>query len=211
MTVSLHPSPSPAEARRQKQREEARRAILDATEALLIETGGDAFPIRTLADRCGYTAPTIYHYFRDKAGLLDALLDERFERLLARVEDVPRSEDPAENLRRMVEAFVGFGRENPAFYRLILVGPRASGDGTPASVEAARERLSQPWVELHQAGLLHTDPQTAAQSMWAVMHGLTALQISRPDYDWGPELAQVAVDSMLRGLIRADGHRGVAS
>jgi AcrR family transcriptional regulator len=204
MTVSIEPTP--AEARRQKQREEARRAILDATEGLLIEAGGDDFSIRTLAERCGYTPPTIYHYFSDKAGLLDALLEERFARLLASVEDIPESEDPVENLRRMVEAFVDFGRKNPAFYRLIIVGPRASGDRTPPSVEAAREVLSAPWVELHRAGRLHADPRTAAQSMWAVMHGLTALQISRPDYDWTPDVAEIAVDSMLRGLIRTGGN-----
>jgi AcrR family transcriptional regulator len=202
MTVSIQPTP--AEARRQKQREEARRAILDATEALLIEAGGDDFSIRTLADRCGYTPPTIYHYFSDKAGLLDALLEERFARLLASVEDIPHSDDAVENLRRMVEAFVDFGRKNPAFYRLIVVGPRAGGERTPPSVEAAREVLSAPWVELHQAGRLYgSDPNTAAQSMWAVMHGLTALQISRPDFDWAPDVAEVAVDSMLRGLIRS--------
>ncbi len=200
MTVSIQPSP--AEARRQKQREEARRAILDATEALLIEVGGDQFSIRALADRCGYTPPTIYHYFRDKAGLLDALLEERFARLLASVEDIPQGDDPAENLRRMVEAFIDFGRKNPAFYRLIVVGPRATGDGTPPSVEAAREVLSAPWIELQRAGRLQTDPRTAAQSMWAVMHGISALQISRPDYVLGPDVAQVAIDSMLRGLIR---------
>lgn len=204
MTVSIQVSP--AEARRQRQREEARRAILDATESLLIEAGGDDFSIRTLADRCGYTAPTIYHYFTDKAGLLDALLEERFARLLARVEEIPETDDPEANLRRMVEAFVDFGRKNPAFYRLIIVGPRAGGDRIPPSVEAAREVLSAPWVELHQAGRLYgSDPNTAAQAMWAVTHGLTTLQIARPDFDWAPDVAEVAIDSMLRGLIRADG------
>ena len=42
MTVSIEASP--AQARRQRQREEARRAILDATEILLIEAGGEEFP-----------------------------------------------------------------------------------------------------------------------------------------------------------------------
>src|SRR3990172_1431902 len=37
---------SPAELRRHRQREEARRAILDATEALLLEAGSDGFSMR---------------------------------------------------------------------------------------------------------------------------------------------------------------------
>ena len=96
MTVSPS-SPTPAETRRQRQRSEARRAILDMTETLLVEAGSDAFSIRTLAERCGYTAPTIYHYFGDKAGLIDALLEERFARLLLAVERVPLLDDPVAN------------------------------------------------------------------------------------------------------------------
>ena len=72
--------PHPSEIRRSRHREEARRAILDATEAILLEDGVELFSIRKLATRCGFTAPTIYHYFRDKDGLIDALLEERFSR-----------------------------------------------------------------------------------------------------------------------------------
>src|SRR5262245_51180068 len=88
---------SPAETRRARQREEARRAILDATEALLLEAG-ETFGVRALAARCGYTAPTIYHYFGDKDGLIDALLEERFAQLLAEVRRTPTGDDPVANL-----------------------------------------------------------------------------------------------------------------
>ena len=55
------------------QRSQARRAILDATQSLLVEGGYEAFSMRRLAERCGYTAPTIYHHFGDKPGLIGAL------------------------------------------------------------------------------------------------------------------------------------------
>ena len=57
--------------RRERQRNEARQAILDATEELIIETGGSNFSIRSLGQRSGYSAPTVYHYFTDKDGLID--------------------------------------------------------------------------------------------------------------------------------------------
>ena len=83
------------ETRRARQREEARRAILDATEALLIEAGGEDFSIRALGERCGYSAPTVYHYFGDKDGLIDALLEERVARLADAIERVPARRRPA--------------------------------------------------------------------------------------------------------------------
>ena len=54
---------TPAERRRLRQRTDAQRAILDATEALLVEDGYEQFSMRRLVERCGYTAPTIYRYF----------------------------------------------------------------------------------------------------------------------------------------------------
>ena len=54
--------PLTAEDRRRRNRQQARRAILEATEALMLEGGSDDFSIRRVATRCGYSAPTIYHY-----------------------------------------------------------------------------------------------------------------------------------------------------
>ena len=65
-----------AENRRQQNRAEARRTILEATAELVAESGFAGFSMRTLVDRCGYSAPTIYHYFGDKDGLLAALLED---------------------------------------------------------------------------------------------------------------------------------------
>ena len=76
----MSPRPTPekagvAQQRRLQYREDARRAILDAAEELLVEGGLEGFSMRRLADRCGYTAPTIYHYFRDKPGLIASVLE----------------------------------------------------------------------------------------------------------------------------------------
>ena len=88
---------SPAfEQRRTEQRAQVRRTILDATEALLLAEGEERFSIRRLVERCGYTAPTIYHHFGDKHGLIDTLLDERFDRLARQLKRVPRRGDPVE-------------------------------------------------------------------------------------------------------------------
>lgn len=210
---NIPPARSPSEARRARQREDARRAILDATEALLVESGGEAFGVRALAARCGYTAPTIYHYFGDKDGLIDALLEERFERLLAEVRRVEQGDDPVENLRGMVHAYLRFGERNPAFYRVILATRRDGVDRSPPAVEAAVEIMLSPWEELRAAGrLLGASVEAASQSFWGLIHGLTALRIARPDHPWAPNLTEIAVEAMLRGMIReGDGASGSSS
>ena len=200
----MEPQLQPAALRRNRQREEARRAILDATEAILVEDGIEQFSIRKLATRCGYTAPTIYHYFRDKDGLIDALLEERFSRLLQRVRRVAVGPDQVANMREYGRAFLRFAASKPTFYRVMLRGPSDGGERKIRAAEQAREIMSAPLLALAADGRLWTgDVEAARQSLWAMLHGVIALRLGNPKYAWSKNLAEVALETALRGLVRA--------
>ena len=195
----------PAEQRRQRQRKEARRAILNAAEALLVEEGFEAFSMRRLAERCGYTTPTIYHYFNDKKGLLDTLIQERISGFLARMRGVPQGAEPVENWRAMTLAVLRFGLENPTHYRL-LTTPRHESEPPPREAEELIELMQRPLSQLRDEGrLIPNDPEAGRQAAWALVHGLISLTSGRPDYEWSDSLMTAAVDMMVRGLIRPEG------
>ena len=202
--------PHPSEIRRSRHREEARRAILDATEAILLEDGVELFSIRKLAARCGFTAPTIYHYFRDKDGLIGALLEERFSRLLQRVRRVKLGPDPVANMREHARAYLRFGSSNPTFYQLMMRGARDGQERTVRAADQTREIMSGPLEALAAAGRLQTDDLAAAQqSLWALLHGLISLQIGNPSYPWSKNVSDVGLDAMLRGIVRPNTEKGV--
>ncbi len=193
---------TPSERRRAQQRADARRVILEATEALLLEAGYEAFSMRRLAERCGYTAPTIYHHFGDKNGLIDALLEERFRQMVAVIREVPEQSDPAETLRDMFHAYARFGLENPTFYRLLAMA-RPNHEEPPASAEQARALIEGPMTALARSGRLATrDIELAMQTVWVMLHGLVSLRISRPGYEWREGLDEFARDTILGGLVR---------
>jgi AcrR family transcriptional regulator len=193
---------SPAfERRRRQQRAQVRRTVLDATEALLLEEGEEKFSIRRLVERCGYTAPTLYAHFGDKKGLIDALLDERFERLARQLRRVPRGDDPVGYLRAMGLAFVRFGLKNPTHHRL-LFAPRAQQHAPPPSALAVQETLEQAWTELWEEGRLRCgDAAAAGQALFCLLYGLTARRIARPEHDWSKTGIEDAIDALLRGLV----------
>jgi len=193
---------SPAfEQRRTEQRAQVRRAILDATEALLLEEGEERFSIRRLVERCGYTAPTIYHHFGDKTGLIDALLDERFERLARRLKRVPRGDDPVGYLREMALALVRFSLRNPTHHRLLFT-PRAQPHAPPRSAREVQEMLEQAWTELWEEGRLLTgDAASAGQAVFCLAYGIASRRIARPEHEWSKSGIQDAVDALLRGLV----------
>ena len=200
-----------SERRRLQHREDARRAILDATEALLVEHGYEAFSMRRLAERCGYTAPTIYHYFGDKKGLFDTLLEERFRQMLDSVRRVRRSRDPVETLLAVAQACVRFGLRNPSQMQL-LTALRTDPTDPPQSSVEARELIEGPLRELEQQGrLLVRDTEEAFQCLWIAMHGVMSMLTLRPDYAWSKNLVRTSIAAMLRGLVRpADAGNGRA-
>jgi AcrR family transcriptional regulator len=191
-----------ASQRREQNRADARRAILEATETILVEEGYDAFSMRKLVDRCGYTAPTIYNHFGDKTGLIDALLEERFSRLLRRLQRVAKGGDPVAYLALLARAFLRFGTDYPSHYQLLTAGS-SSDRPPPPSAERARNLMEAPILALAEEGRLRsTDCDALLQTLWALLHGIISLTTSRPDYEWSRELIDTAIDTFLNGLLQ---------
>jgi AcrR family transcriptional regulator len=199
----------PAARRRIEQTAAVRREILDATESLLVSAGYESFSMRRLAKRCGYTAPTIYHHFGDKRGLIDALLEERFRLMVKRIRRVPASADPLTTLRGQLMAFVHFGLENPTHYRL-LVAPRPDADAEPTrAAEESRELIEATLSQLARAErLLVDDIDEAVQCIWVMLHGLISMRISSPDYAWKDTHVEASLEILLRGLVAPHGSAG---
>jgi AcrR family transcriptional regulator len=201
----------PSEEQRAPSGAEVRRAILTATEQLLVEEGYAGFSMRQLALRCGYSAPTIYHHFGDKKGVIDALLEERFRPLLAAMEAIPRREDPVQHLREMAQAFVSFALENPAHYQL-LMDPGPSDVESVPSATAARALVRGDLEELEREGTLATrDPDAAFQILWAVLHGVISLYLADSREEIGEGIEDLAFEMIEVGLLRRQRAGGPAT
>jgi AcrR family transcriptional regulator len=192
--------PEPAKPARRRTRS-TRRAILEATQALLFELGADQLTIRRVEERSGFKAPTIYHHFRDKTGLIDALLEERCAELYAKLCRVPRRPDAVAYLLELARAYLEFGLANPGQYALISA-PRAESAELLPSAEAARKLVFRALAEACTSRVQRgQDPEAAFQAVWAVLHGVVALRASRPDHPWRPELVGLALRTIERGIV----------
>lgn len=191
----------PAERRRLQVRADARRAILDATEALLVEDGFRSFSMRRLAERCGYTPPAIYHHFVDKQHLLDELLEERCSALVKSLKRVRRGDDAVENLRAFGITFARWGLRNPTHYAL-LSQPRQPELPVPPAAEEARVLMEAPLEKIAAEGRLSVQRESAAQALWAFLHGFILLRTGRSDIEWMPDVLEVGLDALLQSFIR---------
>jgi len=191
-----------AQERRDRNRADAQRTILDAARDLMAEGGLEALSMRRLADRCGYTAPTLYHYFPDKTGLIDALVDDWLATLVLEMRAVRPSADPIATTRALASVFVNLGIRNPSHYQLLVSRPEDTPD--PPSLEEAQQIFDGPLHSLVADDLIaDADGERLRQGLWCLLHGFILLQTTRPTEEWVPGLLDHAVDALLRGSLRS--------
>lgn len=187
--------------------ERLRDEILDATERLLIETGSeDAVSIRAVADAVGVTPPSIYLHFADKNELIFEVCEKHFDKFDRYLEAAAgESDDPLESLRLRGRAYVQFGLDHPEQYRILFMGRPGQ---TPVDFEETRMRRIASFDHLVQgvqrcidAGVIaSSDAFTISVGMWAAVHGITSLLISKPGFPW-PDL-ETLIDHVLTVQVR---------
>lgn len=191
----------------EEQRNIVRRRILDAAQELFDGAGIDAVSMRALGARVGLTASALYAYFPAKIDLLCALWWDALDDLHARMVRLSQGEpDPIAAIRGLGLAYVDFGLENPARFRVLFMADqgafaeelRAAGI-YHNSYRLFRERVAEA---IDQGRLRLNDPDLCAQVLWGGVHGavnLTNLSTSFP-FVSPALLAATTIDALLTGL-----------
>jgi AcrR family transcriptional regulator len=173
---------------------------------MFVDEGFEAFSMRRLAERVGYSPASIYLHFENKDAIFQTLVDESFKGLLkAQAEAAASAGDagPVETLKRGLRAYVRFGIEHPNEYRLAFLMPSARG-ARPQSASSSFESLCSRVRACVEAGVLRRiNPELAAQSLWVAAHGVTSLLIVKPNFPWVDQslLIEQVIQSAVLGII----------
>jgi AcrR family transcriptional regulator len=164
---------------------------LQATIELLEETGdADAVSIRAVADRVGKTPPSIYLHFADKDDLLLSVCERAFVALgdsfAVALDGI---DHPVERIAACARAYVHFAVDHPEQYRIVFMATRHLPAGE-ASMASLRENVAfaplyrNIVAAFDQGFFVGSDPDTTALVMWASVHGMASLLITKPNFDW---------------------------
>ncbi|HET9896757.1 MAG TPA: TetR/AcrR family transcriptional regulator [Streptosporangiaceae bacterium] len=196
-------------ARRRNPRGEGgrlRAEILAAGVSLAGRLGSvEAVSLRAVAREVGITPMSIYSHFETKEELIWALIDSEFAALAGRLDRAGADQaDPVGRLRARSLAYVRFGLENPGSF-LVLFGTT----GRPAPPGEEPEQLPgwpvfAGFVSAIEDCVLagrapRVDPRSAATRLWAALHGMTVLRVSKKAFPWPP--AAQLVDDLLTDLV----------
>ena len=125
-----------------------RSNILHHALRLFAARGYDAVSVQEIVEAAGVTKPTLYHYFENKRGLLDALLNAHHTNLYASVQKAAAFDnDLVMNLRNIMQAYFAFALENPTFYQYQLSMQYAPPHS--AAYQAIADRNKQVFEVIH--------------------------------------------------------------
>ena len=171
--------------RKEKQKQEIKKMILDASLKLFMEQGFENVSIRKIADLIEYSPTTVYLYFKDKNEILFNLHEMGFQKMAEYNADLWTIKNPIVRLAKMGEYYIQFGLENPALYELmfILKAPMEAllvldEKCEWKSGDQALGKLKDTIRECMDKGLIEKgDVDAVAMSIWSMVHGMVALAI----------------------------------
>jgi AcrR family transcriptional regulator len=206
----------PPKHKTDQERLKVRGAILDAARELFVERGVEAVTMREIARRVDYSPTAIYLHFKDKEALIRELCDTDFLTLAQELRAIEQIADPIERLRVLGLGYVQFAVSHPNHYRLMFMTPQVNCDPDNSGIETgnpeqdAYAHLRGMVAEAHAAGHFRPaleDPDLIAQTLWAGLHGVCALEIAKKNdcwVEWRPFEERIArmQEVLMRGLLK---------
>lgn len=170
--------------RKEKQKQEIRKMILDASMKLFVEQGFENVSIRKIADLIEYSPTTVYLYFKDKDDILFNLHELGFQKMAEYNEGLWDIKNPLLRLYKMGENYIRFGLSHPEFYDVMFIqrSPmlvvEQSINCEWKSGDVVLGRLKDTLQEAMDKGLIvKGDINAVAMAIWSLVHGLVSLSI----------------------------------
>src|SRR5665213_1137535 len=176
----------------------ARDRLLVAAAELRDRAAGREVSTRAICELAGVQAPTLYHHFGSKEGLLDAVVSHGFRQFLEANASRATDDDPIELIRRGWDIQVHFGVLHPQFYAHVYgrveVGRHC---GVLSEMELVILQALEPAA---RQGELLVAPAEAAAAIMAASSGVTLRLIANSDVsiDWA--LSARVRDYVLDGM-----------
>lgn len=192
--------------RKQRQKEELRKTILNEARRLVRTEGVHALSIRKLADAIEYSVPVVYEHYSSKDAILQEFVREGYVLLTeSLMEAAAAAESPEEKLKAIGCRYWDFAFSNKEYYQIMF------GVGMP-TCEAVRSvdelgRFSSFLQEAIKSALeakkSDADICLKFQAFWSMLHGLVSINLVKTDpaqHDISPLVLRDMIAVFIKGL-----------
>ena len=176
--------------------EATRERILGIAEAAVLAKGFGATSIDEVIAEAGLTKSGFFYHFKDKTELLRAMCRKDFAALDEVFLKMAKIADPVERIYRIGLTYIKFAHEHPKHYRFMFMTPGLAEIVPPTAEDLAdmnnpdKDAYAFFQLTVKQAaetGRLRdefADAELSAQTLWAGVHGVAALEVTHADCPW---------------------------
>ncbi len=162
--------------------EALRVRLLEQAGELLSMHGPEGLSLRRLAADVETSTTAVYSLFGGKPGLVRELYVEGFRRLGDRMEQVPRTDDPAADLTALGHAYRLSALANRNFYS-IMFGKPVPDFEPDAEAREQSQRSMRPLTEtvdraITQGTFAGVTREEIVFAAWGLVHGLVSLELT---------------------------------
>ncbi len=159
---------------------------------------GETIPTRAILEAADVKAPTLYHHFGNKAGLLDAVVTHGFKEHL-RTHGGADGGNPVDVIRQGWDTHVRFGLEHPYFY-VYVYGQVRPGEpcGVIGDVQAM---VLEALLPAARDGRLAVTPAQAAAQLVSASAGVTLTLINQRAEERDPDLSARVREAVLAAIL----------
>lgn len=168
--------------RNEHSRDELRELALHAAGEIVAESGAAALSMREVARRIGYTVGALYIVFQNLDDLIVQLNERTVIELRESLQRIRgRSDQPAQNLRLLVAAYLGFALLHTARWRLVFEHRLPEGQKAPPTyrghTNAIFELVGRHLRDAH-AVPAGSSTEELATALWSGAHGICMLAVT---------------------------------
>ena len=191
-----------------------RRVILDAAVRVFARQGFHTCRVSDIADEAGVAYGLVYHYFSSKEEILDTLILERWDVMLAAIAETDASPlSPREKLRAIASFIVDSYRHDPDLMKVIIVevtrAANTFGRTHLDRIEQAYEGIARIVERAQREGAFRSDIESrfAAQAFYGLVEQVLTTWIFESVPPPAEELARAKteiVEMICGGLEASD-------
>lgn len=183
-----------------------RDAMLVLAAELFAEKGFRATTVRDIADAAGVLSGSLYHHFDSKESIVDQLLSEFLDDLVARYREVVEAGDsPRVALERFIEvAFDALPRHRAAIVVFQQDGAYLAEFERFAYINEVAAEIERLWVTVIEQGV--ADGELVTENPKLAYHFIrdavwVAVRWYRSDGEWSPaDLSRQFISTVIQGL-----------
>lgn len=187
----------------QKMRSEmVRQEILDTALEIGIQEGFEEVSIRKIIKKMKYSTGVIYHHFKDKQEIIDAIEQTQTAWLRAQLTELlDNKQNIVSEMETVFHRVMKLAFEEPEKYNLIVLHKYSRrNSGQPEWISHLGKNLKKGM----EAGLIkEMDWEKAAFSVWSSFLGFNLMISRHQDLTWeqAEEMFRVQFDIILKGVL----------